>query len=60
MDKELGKIDVNNAELEEFYNEFLSVLNEHASIKYKYIRANDFSYMTKSLRKEIMIRSRLP
>ena len=27
MDKELAKIDVNNAELEEFYNEFLSVLN---------------------------------
>ena len=29
------------------------------SHKYKYIRANNSSYMTKSLRKEIMLRSRL-
>ena len=40
-------------------NEFLTVLNNHASIKHKYIRANNSSYMTKSLRKEIMLRSRL-
>ena len=59
LDKELAKIDLNNAELAEFHNEFLSVLNKHAPIKYKYIRANNSSYMTKSLRKEIMLRSRL-
>ena len=35
------------------------MLNKHAPIKYKYIRANNSSYMTKSLRKEIMLRSRL-
>ena len=40
-------------------NELLTVLNKHASIKHKYIRANNSSYMTKSLRKEIMLRSRL-
>ena len=35
LDKELAKIDLNNAELAEFHNEFLSVLNKHAPIKYK-------------------------
>ena len=59
LDKELAKIDLNNAELAEFHNEFLSVLNKHAPIKYKYIRANNSSYMTKSLRKGIMLCSRL-
>ena len=39
-------------------NEFLTVLNNHASIKHKYIRANNSSYMTKTLRKEIMLRSK--
>ena len=33
LDKELSKIDLNNAELAEFHNEFLSVLNKHAPIK---------------------------
>ena len=36
LDKELAKIDLNNAELTEFYNEFISVLKKHAPIKYKY------------------------
>ena len=58
VDKELAKIDLNNAELAEFHNEFLSVINKHAPVKYKYIRANNFSYMTKCLKKEIMLRSR--
>ena len=33
LDKELAKIDLNNAELAEFRNEFLSLLNKHAPIK---------------------------
>ena len=40
LDKELAKTDLNNVELAEFHNEFLSMLNKHAPIKYKYIRAN--------------------
>ena len=48
-----------NAELEEIHYEFLSVLNKHVPVKYKHIRANNSSYMTKSLRKKIMLRSRL-
>ena len=59
LDKELAKTDLNNAELAEFYKEFLSVLKKHSPVKYKYIRANNVSYITKSLRKEIMLRSRL-
>ena len=59
LEKELAKIDLNNAELAELHNEFLSVVNKHAPIKYKYIQANNSSYMTKSLRKEIMLCSRL-
>ena len=58
LDKELAKIDLNNAELAEFHNEFLPVPIKHAPTKYKYIRANNSGYMTKSLRKEIMLRSR--
>ena len=59
LKKELAKRDLNKAELAEFHNEFLSVLNKQAAIKYKYIRDNNSSYMTKSLRKEIVLRSRL-
>ena len=35
LDKELAKIDLNNAELAEFHNKFLSVLSKHVPIKYK-------------------------
>ena len=59
LDKELAKIDLNNVELAEFHNKFLSVLNKHAPIKYKYIRGNNSSFMNKSLRKEILLCSRL-
>ena len=57
--KELAKIDLNNTNLAELHNEFLSVLNKHASIKYKYIRTNNSGYTTKNLRKEMIVRSRL-
>ena len=36
-----------------------NVLNEHAPIKRKYVRANDEPFMTKALRKAIMLRSKL-
>ena len=38
---------------------FLKVLNEHAPLKKKVVRANEVPYMTKSLRKAIANRSRL-
>ena len=42
-----------------FQEIFLNVLDIHASMKKKYIRANEVPYMTKPLRKAIMTRSRL-
>ena len=59
LNSELLKIDINNAELKEFNEIFLKVLDKHAPRKQKYIRANNSNYITKALRKEIMHRSRL-
>ena len=42
---------------ERFEEEFLKVLNMHASLKKKFIKANHVPYMTKNLRKTIMKRS---
>ena len=39
--------------------EFLKVLNKHARLKKKFIRANHVRYMTKNFRKAIMKRSQL-
>ena len=59
LDNELPKLGLNNAELAEFHNKFSSMLNKHSPVKYKYIRANNFGCMTKTLKKEIMLRPRL-
>ena len=53
LEKELPKIDLNNAELAEFYHQLLSALNKHAPTKYKFIRANNSRYMTKILKTRI-------
>ena len=42
-----------------FEEEFLKVLNKHAPLKRKFIRANHVPYMTKNLRKTIMKHSQL-
>ena len=44
---------------ETFEEEFLKVLNKHAPLKKKFIRANHTPYMTKNLRKAIIKRSQL-
>ena len=59
MNNELLKIDINNAELKEFNEIFFKVFDKHAPRNQKYIRANNSNYITKTLRKEIMHRSRL-
>ena len=59
MNNELLNIDINNAELVEFTITVLSVLDKHAPIKRKYIRANNSAFMTKELRAAIMQRSKL-
>ena len=58
LNRELTLIDLNNAELADFQDIYLSVLNKHAPVKHKYIRANNSNFMTKNLRKEIMLRSK--
>ena len=42
-----------------FVNIFMTLLNKHAPIKFKYMRANNNLFMTKELRKAIMQRSKL-
>ena len=37
----------------------MSILNKHAPIKFKYIRANDSPFMNTELRKAMMLRSKL-
>ena len=59
QDKQLGKIDLKNAELAELHNKFLSMLNKYVFVKDAYIRVNNSFYMTKSLRKEITLWSTL-
>ena len=49
----------NGIDFTEFQETFLKVLNNHAPLKEKTVRANDMPYMTKQLRKAIMNRSRL-
>ena len=42
-----------------FYDTFISVLDIHAPVKERLVRANEVPYMTKKLRKAIANRSRL-
>ena len=42
-----------------FLRTFLKILDKHAPMKKKYLRANQASFMTKEVRKAIMIRSKL-
>ena len=59
LNNELLNLDINNAELVEFTNTVLSILDKHAPIKRKYIRANNSIFMTKKLTAAIMQRSKL-
>ena len=54
LDYELSKL-----EFEHFLNIFIEILNKHAPVKKKYLRANQGEFMSKELNKAIMTRSRL-
>ena len=43
----------------EFENIFMTILNIHAHLRKKYLRANNVPFMNKLLSKAIMVRSRL-
>ena len=55
--KELSENPPTNNDYELFQNTLCEVLNKHALVKGKYLRANDSPFMTKHLRKLIMNRS---
>ena len=50
---------MNNIEYQHFFNIFIEILNKHAPVKIKYLRANQGMLITKGLHKTIMKRSRL-
>ena len=52
----LNEMNNNDANFSEFNDRVETVLNEHAPIKKKYIRANDGPFMTKALWKAIYTR----
>ena len=59
IEKFLLDSDTANASNDEFVCYFMKVLNKHAPLKCKYIRASEGSFMNKGLRKAIMVRSKL-
>ena len=48
-----------NIDYEIFHEIVLSILNAHAPLKKKYLRANHASFVTKEFRKAVMKRARL-
>ena len=58
VDKCFSKCDIVNISNDEFVRFFMTILNKHAPLKFKHIRANDSPFMTKDLRKAIMLRSK--
>ena len=59
LDNEMLKHDMGNMEYQHFLNIFIEILNKHAPMKQKYLRANQVRFMTKDLLIAIMKRSRL-
>ena len=59
LGNEILKRDINNIEYQHFLNIFIEILNKHAPMKIKYLRANQGKFMAKGLHKAIMKRSRL-
>ena len=59
LNRELMKHDLNNIDYENFHENRLSILNAHASLKKKHLRANHASFVTKEFRKAVMKRARL-
>ena len=59
LNRELLKYDLHNIEYDTFQEIIVSLLNVYAPLKKKYLRANHASFVTKELRKAIMLRTRL-
>ena len=59
LQTELDDIDVQCLTYASFQDTFLRVLDKHAPMKKRYIRANDSPFMNRTLRKAFMVRTRL-
>ena len=59
LENELNKLNINNINYDALKETLGTLLNKHAPIKKRLVRANDAPYMNKALRKAIMTRSRL-
>ena len=59
LNQRLNDIDIANVNYDVFQSNFLVLLNEHAPLKKKFVRANNAPFMTKRLSKAIMNRTRL-
>ena len=59
LSNRLSEVNPNDICYQTFENIFMNLLNKNAKVKQKYIRANNAPFMTKTLSKAIMIRSRL-
>ena len=55
--EELGEIEPSDLNYSSFETTFDKVLDKHAPVKKKYVRANDKPFMTRALRKSVMLRS---
>ena len=59
LNRELMKHDLNNIDYENFHKIGLSILDAHAPVKKKHLRANHASFVTSEFRKAVMKRARL-
>ena len=59
LNRELTKHDTNNIDYQIFYEIVLSILNAHAPLKKKHLRANHATFVTKEFRKAVWKRTRL-
>ena len=59
LENALLKYDFNNIDYDHFIKTFLTVLDNHAPIKKKYLRANYATFVAKQLRKKRIKRSKI-
>ena len=59
IDETFYRCDIVSMSSDDFVNVFMEVLNRHAPLKSKYVKANDSLFTRKALRKAIMLRSNL-
>ena len=59
LNRELMKHDLNNIGYKDFHEIVLLILNAHAPLKKKHLRANHASFVTREFRKAVLKRARL-